>query len=194
MSSKQTRKALLKQSRAALRTIQIAVDAVADSIQHLKWLQAHAHRGHRAALVTLRLARHHCLKDCDMLRVEETVGKFARLTDWPAALRARSRYEQLERPLNDTESRQVANLAGSALLVAAGMLDVIEQLDASYGRLAITAAAVARSALTKVTSQEHRKRADKLMLRLEELCRDTHIAWAFAANAEDRPQPARTLH
>jgi hypothetical protein len=48
---------LLKQSRAALRTIQIAVDAVADSIQHLKWLQAHAHRGHRAALVTLRLAR-----------------------------------------------------------------------------------------------------------------------------------------
>jgi len=194
MSSTQTRKALLKQSRAALRTIQIAVDAVADSIQHLKWLQAHAHRGHRAALVTLRLARHHCLNDCDMRRVEDTVGKFARLTDWPAALRARSRYEQLERPLNDTESRQVANLAGSALLVAAGMLDVIEQLDACYGRLAVTAATVARSALTKVTSQEHRKRADKLMLRLEELCSNSHIAWAFAVIGEDRPQPARTLH
>jgi hypothetical protein len=48
--------------------------------------------------------------------------------------------------------------------------------------------------LTKVTSQEHRKRADKLMLRLEELCSNTHIAWAFAAKAEHGPQPARTLH
>jgi hypothetical protein len=194
MSCTQTRKAQLKQSRAALRTIQIAVDAVAASIQHLKSLQAHAHRGHRAALVTLRLARHHCLNDCDLLRVEEAVGKFARLTDWPAALRARSRYEQLERPLNNTESRQVANLAGSALLVAAGMLDVTEQLDACYGRLAVTAAAVARSALMKVTSQSHRERADKLMLRLEELCGSAQIAWAFAANDADRPQPARTLH
>jgi hypothetical protein len=194
MSSGQTRKALLKQSRAALWTIQLAVDAVADSIHQLKLLQGHAHRGHRAALVTLRLARHHALNDCDLQRVEDTVGKFARLTDWPAAVRARSRYEHLERPLSDTESRQVANLAGRALLVAAGMLDITEQLDAWYGGLAVAAAAVARSALANVTSQAHRKRADKLMRRLEELCTNTHIAWAFAASGQDRPQPPRTLH
>jgi hypothetical protein len=194
MSCAQRRKALLKQSRAALWTIQLAVDAVADSIHQLKLLQGHAHRGHRAALVTLRLARHHALKDCDLQRVEDTVGKFARHTDWPAAMRARSRYEHLERPLSDTESRQIANLAGQALLVAAGMLDITEQLDAWYGALAVAAAAVARSALANVTSQGHRKRADKLMLRLEELCTNTHIAWAFAASGQDRPQPPRTLH
>jgi len=194
MSCAQTRKALLKQSRAALWTIQLAVDAVADSIHQLKLLQGHAHRGHRAALVTLRLARHHALKDCDLQHVEDTVGKFARLTDWPAAMRARSRYEHLERPLSDTESRQVANLASQALLVAAGMLDITEQLDAWYGALAVAAAAVARSALANVTSQGHRKRADKLMLRLEELCTNSHIAWAFAASGQDRPQPPRTLH
>src|SRR4029453_17898092 len=136
MSCAQRRKALLKQSRAALWTIQLAVDAVADSIHQLKLLQGHAHRGHRAALVTLRLARHPALKDCDLQRVEDTVGKFARLADWPAEMRARSRYEHLERPLSDTESRQVANLAGQALLVAAGMLDITEQLDAWYGALA----------------------------------------------------------
>jgi hypothetical protein len=107
MSCAQTRKRLLKQSRAALWTIQLAVDAVADSIHQLKLLQGHAHRGHRAALVTLRLARHHALKDCDLQRVEDTVGKFARLTDWPAAMRARSRYEHLERP---SATRKAARL------------------------------------------------------------------------------------
>jgi hypothetical protein len=75
------------------------------------------------------------------------------------------------------------------------MLDITEQLDAWYGGgLAITAVAVARSALRKVTSQGHRRRAGRLMLRLEELCTNTHIAWAFAARAQDRPQPSRTLH
>src|SRR5262245_35217478 len=194
MNRAQSRRALSKQSRAALWTIQVAVDAIADSIQQLKLLQGHAHRGHRAALLTLRLARHHSLNDCDMLRVEDSVGKFARLMDWPVAMRSRSRYERLERPLSDTESRQLANLAGSALLVAAGMLDITDQLDAWYGGLAVTAAAAARSALAKVTSQGHRKRADKLMLRLEELCGNSHIAWAFAAGAQERPQPLRTLH
>jgi hypothetical protein len=194
MNRAQTRKALHKQSRAALWTIQLAVTAVADSIQQLKVLQDHAHRGHRAALATLRLARHHSLNDCDLLRVEDAVGKFARLTDWPAAMRARSRHEHLERPLSDTESCQLANLAGSALLVAAGLLDITEQFDAWYGGLTVTAAAAPRSALANVTSQGHRKRADKLMLRLEELCTHPHIAWAFATNARDQAQPMRTLH
>jgi hypothetical protein len=74
------------------------------------------------------------------------------------------------------------------------MLDITEQLDAWYGGLAVAAAAVARSALANVTSQGHRKRADKLMLRLEALCTNTQIAWAFAASGQDRPQPPRTLH
>jgi len=194
MKATQTCARALKQSRAALRTIQLAVDTVADSIRQLQRLQDHAHRGHRAALATLRMARHHSLNSNDMSRVEETVGKFARLMDWPLAMRSRNRVEPLERPLSDPESRLLANLAGSALLVAGGMLDITEQLDAWYGPLVVTAAAAARSALPSVTSEAHRKRADKLMLRLEQLCGNTHIAWAFAAGEELRPTPLRTLH
>jgi hypothetical protein len=194
MNATQTSRAALKQSRAALRTIQLAVDTVADSIRQLRRLQGHAHRGHRAALATVRMARHHSLNGGDKSRVEETVGKFARLMDWPLAMRSRSRVEPLERPLSDAESRLLANLAGSALLVAGGMLDITEQLDAWYGGLVVTAAAAARSALPSVTSQQHRERADKLMLRLEELCANAHIAWAFAVGEEAPPPPLRTLH
>src|SRR5262245_1827769 len=194
MNATQPRGAALKQSRAALRTIQLAVDTVADSIRQLQRLRRHAHRGHRAALATLSMARHHSLNGCDLSRVEETVGKFARLMDWPLAMRSRTRFEHLERPLSEGESRLMANLAGSALLVAGGMLDITEQLDAWYGGLVVTAAAAARSALPSVTSDGHRKRAEKLMLRLEQLCANSHIAWAFAVSPEVRPPPLRTLH
>ena len=114
--------------------------------------------------------------------------------DWPLAMRSRTSFEPLERPLSDAESRLLANLAGSALLVAGGMLDITAQLDAWYGGLVVTAAAAARSALPSVTSEKHRMRANKLILRLEQLCANTHIAWAFAAGDEDRPPPLRTLH
>ncbi|HEX2337828.1 MAG TPA: hypothetical protein VHI72_15265, partial [Hyphomicrobiaceae bacterium] len=121
--------------------------------------------------------------------------KFARLADWPPTMRVRGRDEHFERPLCDAESRLLANLAGTALTVAAGMLDICEQCDAWYGGLAVTAAAAARAALPKVTSEVHRKRADKLMLRLDQLCANGHIAWAFAAGDEKyRPTPLRTLH
>jgi hypothetical protein len=194
MNATQTRRAALKQSRAALWTIQLAVDTMADAIRQLQRLRGHAHRGHRTALATLSMARHHSLSGCDMRRVEETVGKFARLMDWPLAMRSRTRFEHLERPLSDAESRLMANLANSALLVAGGMLDITEQLDAWYGGLVVTAAAAARAALPSVTSERHRKRADKLMCRLEQLCANTHIAWAFAVSEGPRPPPLRTLH
>jgi hypothetical protein len=194
MNPTQTRRAALKQSRAALWTIQLAVETVADSIRQLQRLRDHAHRGHRAALATLSMARHHSLNNSDLSRVEETVGKFARVMDWPLSMRSRTRFEHLERPLSDSESRLMANLAGSALLVAGGMLDVTEQLDAWYGSLVVTAAAAARSALPRVTSDGHRKRADKLMFRLEQLCANSHIAWAFAAGQEVHPPLLRTLH
>ena len=74
------------------------------------------------------------------------------------------------------------------------MLDITEQLDVWYGGLVVTAAAAASSALPRVTSAGHRKRVDKLMLRLEQLCANTHIAWAFAAGQEVQPPPLRTLH
>jgi hypothetical protein len=194
MNTTQRRRAALKQSRAALWTIQLAVDTVADSIRQLQRLSGHAHQGHRAALAALSMARHHSLNGCDLSRVEETVGKFARLMDWPVAMRSRARFEHLERPLSDSESHLLANLAGSALLVAGGMLDITEQLDAWYGGLVVTAAAAARSALPSVTSDGHRKRADKLMFRLEQLCANTHIAWAFAVSPEVRRAALRTLH
>ena len=102
--------------------------------------------------------------------------------------------EVLERPLSDTESSVVASLVGSALAVSAGTLDITEYLDALYGGLAVTAAAAARSAYS-VTAETHRKRADKLMLRLDQLCANQRIAWAFAAGAEDQPSIfRRTLH
>jgi len=187
-------KILLKDSRAALWTIQLAVDAVADSIRQLKLLRDQVHRGHHTALTTLRMARHHSLTDGDLRQVEASVGRFARLADWPTTMRARNRHEHLERPLNDAESRELASLAASALTLAAGMLDVGERLDVWYGSLAVTAAAVARSALPKVSCQRHRRRADKLMLRLDQLASNSLIAWAFVASGNDRPSPVRTLH
>ena len=105
LNAMQTRKLRLKESRAALWTIQLAVDAVSDSIRQLKLLRDHVHRGHRTSLATLRMARHHCLNEEDMRRVEESVTKFARLADWPPTMRDRGRYEHFERPLSDAESR-----------------------------------------------------------------------------------------
>jgi hypothetical protein len=195
MNPTHTRKTLRRQSRAALWTIQLAVDAVADSVRQLKVLRDQAHRGHRTALATLRRARHHALNDAEMSRVEDGIARFARLADWPATMRVRSRQEHLERPLSEAESREIASLAGSALTLAAGMLDIGEQLDACYGSLAVTAAAVARSAHSKVTYEKHRRRADKLMLRLDQLCSNSQIAWAFVASGGQRRQPPlRTLH
>jgi hypothetical protein len=194
MKPKGQDKTLRKQSRAALWTIQLAVDAVADSVRQLKILREHALRGHRSALQTLRMARHHCLEDHDLRRLEESIARFARLSDWPAAMRTRARYEHLERPLSGSESRLVTNLAGSALTVAAGMLDTCEQLDGWYSRLAITAAAAADAALPKVTCEVHRRKADKLMLRLEQLRANHQIAWVFVAGRVHRQASARTLN
>ena len=191
-----TRKQQLRHSRAALATIQFAVDTVADSIHQLRTLRRQMQRGHRAALSTLRMARHHCLSEPDLTRVEDIVGQYARVADWPATMRCRNRHEQLERPLSDLESSVLASLAGSALTVVAGALTIWEQLDAWYGGLAVTAAAAARAALPSVTAATHRRRADKLMLRLELLCANDHIAWAFAAAPPKPPEPTveRTLH
>src|SRR5262245_13169555 len=191
---KPSRKLLLKDSRAALWTIQLAVDAVADSIRQLKLLRNQVHSGHRTALTTLRMARHHSLTDGDLSQVESSVGRLARFADWPSTRRARSRKEHLERHISDAERRGVARMAGAALTRAAGLLDVGERLDVWYGSLAVTAAAVARSALPKVSCERHRRRADKLMLRLDQLASNSLIAWAFAASGKDRPAPVRTLH
>ena len=193
--SARTSKDKLRHSRAALSTIQFAVDAVAHSVQHLRSLRCHMQRGHHAALTTLRMARHHCLNASDLARVETIVGQYARVADWPGTMRSRNRHEHLERPLSDTESGVLASLAGSALTVAAGALTMWEQLDAWYGGLAVTAAAAARSALPSVTAEAHRRRANKLMLRLEQLCANDHIAWAFAAAVKEcEPAAQRTLH
>jgi hypothetical protein len=192
------RKEERRQSRAALWTIQLAVDAVADSVHQLKMLRRHMHRGHHAALATLRMARHHSLNASDLSRVEDLVGNYARAADWPATMRSRSRHEHLERPLSATESGVLAGLAGSALAVVAGALTVCEQLATWYGGLAVAAAAAARSARPHVTVEAHQQRANKLLLRLDQLCANDHIAWAFVAAAgSSRPAPdtaARTLH
>lgn len=189
-----TKRTELKHSRAALWTIQHAVDAVANSIRQLKTLQGHVYVGYRGALSTLQMARHHSLNDRDLNLVEDCVGKLAQRADWPATMRSRTRHESLERPLSDTESSVVTSLVGSALAVSAGTLDITEYLDALYGGLAVTAAAAARSAYS-VTAETHRKRADKLMLRLDQLCANQRIAWAFTAGAENQPSIfRRTLH
>ena len=126
----QTRRADLKHSRAALWTIQHAVDAVANCVRQLKTLQGHVYGGYRVALSTLQMARHHSLSDRDLTLVENCVGKLAKRADWPATMRSRGRHKRLERPLSDTDSSVVAGLAGSALAVSAEMLDVGERLNA----------------------------------------------------------------
>jgi len=199
MKKVQSRRADLKHSRAALRTIQQAVETVTHSIQQLKVLRRHMHRGHRKALWSLHSARHHSLNDNDIKRVEDMVRGYARVADWPATMRTRNPHEHLARPLSDTESTVLASLAGSALTVAAGALTVCEQLDNWYGGLAVAAAVSARLALPSVTEEAHKRRAEKLMLRLEQLCANDQINWAFVAaagrSAPVRPSPQRTtLH
>ena len=84
---------------------------------------------------------------------------------------------------------------GRAFVVSSGMLDISEQLDAWYGRLVLIAATAARSALPSVTVEAHKKRAAKLLDRLDQLCRNERIAWAFAAGPSGDPSLAcRTLH
>jgi hypothetical protein len=185
MKKAQSRRAELKHSRAALRTIQQAVETVTHSIHQLKVLRRHMHRGHRKALWALHTARHHSLNETDIKRVEDMVRGYALVADWPATMLARNPHEHLERPLSDT--------------VAAGALTVCEQLDNWYGGLAVAAAVSARLALPSVTAQAHRRRADKLMIRLEQLCANDQINWAFVAAAGRstavRPPPQRTsLH
>ena len=193
--ARRSRRTEVQQSRAALWTIQLAVDAVADTISQLKTLQGNVYRGYRVALSTLQMARHHSLSDGDLTLVEDCVGKLAQRADWPAAMRSRGRHKRLERPLSDAESSGVTRLAGSAIAVSAEMLDTGERLAALYGGLAVTAAAAARSAFASVTDETHRKRADKLMLRLDQLCANQRIAWAFAAGADEQPSIfRRTLH
>jgi hypothetical protein len=199
MKKAYSRQAERKHSRAALRTIQQAVETVSHSIHQLKVLRRHMHRGHRKALWALHTARHHSLNDTDIKRVEDMVSGYALVADWPATMRTRNPHEHLERPLSDTESTVLASVAGSALTVAAGTLTVCEQLDNWYGGLAVAAAVSARLALPSVTAQAHRPRADKLMIRLELLCTNDQINWAFVAAAGRstavRPPPQRTtLH
>jgi len=191
-----TRKAEQGHSRAALWTIQLAVDTLADSIRQLKAFRRHVHRGHRAALDTLRMTRHHPLHDADLALLEEGVDKLARRLDWPATMRSRTRHAHLERPLTDPESRTITTLAVSSVIIASGMLDIGDQLDAWYGGHAVSAATAARLAFPNVTIEAHRKRAQKLMLRLDQLCANDHIAWAFAAGPEGQTPPLspRTLH
>ena len=186
-ATKPARKAHLKRSRAALCTIELAVDTVAHSIRQLKVLRAHMHRGHRRALFALSTARHHSLSEADLRRVEDMVGGYARVADWPANMRSRIPHDHLERPLSEAESTVLAVLAGQALTVAAGALTVCEQLDNWYGGLAVAAAVAGRLALPSVTIEAHRRRADKLMTRLEHLCANDQIKWAFVAAAGRSP-------
>jgi hypothetical protein len=183
MSKAPTRKAALKCSRAALRTIELAVETVTHSIRQLKVLRRHMHRGHREALSALHMARHHSLSDADIKRVEEIVRGYAQVADWPATMRSRRPHDHLARPLSDAESSVQAILAGQALTVAAGLLTVGEQLDNWYGGLAVAAAVAGRLALPSVTVEAHRRRAYKLISQLEQLCANEQIHWAFVAAA-----------
>ena len=62
----------------------------------------------------------------------------------------------------------------------------------------MAAAVAARLAVPGVTVQAHRRQADKLMIRLEQLCANDHINWAFVAAAGRlrlfEPPSQRTVH
>jgi hypothetical protein len=181
-------------SRAALGTIHLAVETVADSVRHLKSLQGHVLQGHRAAVRALQMARHHPLRESDQSLVEDGVSQLSSRMDWSEAIHMQTQREHLERPLTNTESSMVRHLASSAVQLACGTLDISELLDAWYGELVLIAVATARTALPAVTVEAHRRRAARLLGRLELLCGDERIAWAFTEGSR-RPSPVgRTLH
>ena len=184
-----------RHSRAALRTMQLAVDAVADALRRLGTLQSDVHRSRGAALASLQVARHHSLKDADLHPIEDRISQLARRLDWPRSICGRVHNEHLERPLTDPESHMVGRWAGSAHALTVGMLDISEQLDAWYAGLVVTAAGAARAASCKVTVVAHKRKAAKLLLRLDGLCADERVAWAFDAPGEDEWSiSCRTLH
>ena len=192
--AKRSNKRKANHSRAALWTIHLAVETVADSVRHLKSLQDHVNRGHHAAVRALQMARHHPLRESDQSLVEDGVSQLLGRVDWPVAIHMQTQRDQLERPLADTESCMVRHLASSAVQLACGTLDISELLDAWYGELVLIAVATARTALPAVTVEAHRRRAARLLDRLELLCADERIAWAFTEGSR-RPSPVgRTLH
>jgi hypothetical protein len=184
-----------KHSRAALRTMRLAVEAVADALRRLGALQSNVYHSRQAALATLQAARQHSLKDAELGPIEDGIGQLAKRLDWPRSISARVHNEHLERPLTAPESHMVGRWAGSAHVLTVGMLDIGEQLDAWYAGLVVTAAGVARAASCRVTVTAHKRRAAKLMLRLDGLCADERVAWAFDAPGEDDWSISRrTLH
>jgi hypothetical protein len=154
------RTAEYKQSRAALRTIEMAVATVEDGIKRLGMLQDYLYRAHRAALGGFQAARHHSL--------------LVRHLDWPAALGARVPHEHVDRSLTDREADKIVLWAGSAFEITGGMLTLSTLLDGWYGDLVRSAAEAARSAALKVTVWQHR--ASELILLLDQLCADERIA------------------
>jgi hypothetical protein len=112
-------------------------------------------------------------------RVEEGVAELAKRLDWGAGSGIRSRYDQLVRPLTSKESSEIKTWAMAAWGITVGMLDLSELLDEWYGKLVVAAAAAARSAFPKVTAEAHRKQAAEFIRRLDQLCTDERIAWAF---------------
>jgi hypothetical protein len=178
--------------------MQLAVDAVADALRRLSALQDQVYGGHRAALGNLQVARHHPLKAAYLSPIEKCFDHLAKRLDWPRGVRSRAPNEHLDRPLGDRECRMIASWGASAFALTVGMLDIYEQLGDWYADLVVSAAGAARAAAYKVTVKAHKTKADTLLLRLDRLCADQRVAWAFPVPGEDddgwRSMSGRRLH
>jgi hypothetical protein len=153
-----------------------ALVSVADSIELLTKLHDNAHLAYKGALEAFQMARHHPLTAPDLCLIEKRATALADQFDWPASARARGMCPHLERPLTNYESSIITHWGNSAFAITVVLLDVGGLLDGIYGSFVATAAAAARSARSKVTADAHQKRADKLMLRLDQLCAgDRHL-------------------
>jgi hypothetical protein len=175
-----------KQSRAALATIESAVATVAEAVKQLGLLQRDLSRAHRAALESFQVARHHPLTGHHLEGMERLARTLADRRGGPSAIRDRAANDHLERPLSHSESWQIGRWASSAAVIAAGLPHLGDTVvDEWYGDLVASAADAARSALPKVTVEAHKRRAARLMLRLDHLCSDVRIAQPLAATRAD---------
>jgi hypothetical protein len=94
---------------------------------------------------------------------------------WPIA--------EPKRSFPDAESRKASHWDVCAHAMPGTMVHLTECSIESYGTFVVAAAAEARLALPRVTVKARRRRAEKLMLKLNLLCSEHR--WAF--EEPDRP-------
>jgi hypothetical protein len=139
----------LKKSRAALSTIQMAVDAVAGAVKEWSALQKHLCRAHQEAVSTFQAIHPQPFKGRETL--EESAGELARRLVWPKCLATRSPHDHPKAPMTFDLVSDTGRWAFSTFMIADCVHVVVRMLDRGFGVLVEDATHAARSELSNVT-------------------------------------------